>query len=65
LLICTINNKITMSNTISVDKSTFSRLKNEYQNAVNTSQNTFMFDGNELLTNYAKYLIEYFTPMFK
>lgn len=54
-----------MSNTISVDKSTFTRLKNEYQNAVNTSQNTFMFDGNELLTDYAKYLIEYFTPMFK
>jgi hypothetical protein len=54
-----------MSNTLSVDKSTFSRLKNEYQNAVNTSKNTFMFDGHELLTNYAKYLIEYFTPMFK
>ena len=54
-----------MSNTISVDKSTFSRLKNEYQKAVNTSQNTFMFDDNELLTNYAKYLIEYFTPIFK
>lgn len=53
-----------MLNTISVDKSTFSRLKKEYQNAVNTSQNTFIFDGNELLTNYAKYLIEYFTPMF-
>lgn len=54
-----------MSNTLSVDKSTFSRLKNEYQNAVDTSKNTFMFDGHELLTNYAKYLIEYFTPMFK
>jgi hypothetical protein len=54
-----------MSNTISVDKSTFLRLKKEYQNAVNTSKNTFMFDGNELLTDYAKYLIEYLTPMFK
>jgi hypothetical protein len=54
-----------MSNTISVDKSTFSRLKNEYQNAVDNSKNTFIFDGNELVTNYAKYLIEYFTPMFK
>ena len=65
LLICTINNKITMSNTLSVDKSTFSRLKTEYQKAVDNSKNTFMFDGNELLTDYAKYLIEYFTPMFK
>ena len=25
----------------------------------------FIFDGNELLTSYAKYLIEYLTPMFK
>jgi hypothetical protein len=64
LLICTINNKITMSNTLSVDKSTFLRLKNEYKNAVRDSKDTFIFDGNELLTNYAKYLIEYLTPMF-
>jgi hypothetical protein len=54
-----------MSNTMSVDLPTFSRLKNEYQNAVNNSKETFIFDGNEFLTNYAKYLIEYFTPMFK
>ena len=54
-----------MSNTLSVDKSTFSRLKNEYKNAVRDSKDTFIFEGNELLTNYAKYLIEYFTPMFK
>ena len=65
LLICTINNKTTMSNTLSVDKSTFLRLKNEYKNAINDSKDTFIFEGNELLTNYAKYLIEYFTPMFK
>lgn len=64
LLICTINNKITMSNTLSVDKSTFLRLKNEYKNAVRDSKDTFIFDGNELLTKYAKYLIEYLTPMF-
>jgi hypothetical protein len=50
---------------MSVDLPTFSRLKNEYQNAVNNSKETFIFDGNEFLTNYAKYLIEYFTPMFK
>jgi len=54
-----------MSNTISVDKSTFLKLKKEYQNAVNTSKNIFIFDGNELLTTYAKYLIEYLTPMFR
>lgn len=54
-----------MPNTISVDRPTFSRLKHEYQTAVNNSQDTFMFDGDELLTNYAKHLIEYFTPMFQ
>ena len=54
-----------MSNTMSVDLPTFSRLKNEYQNAVVNSKNTFIFDGHELLTDYAKYLIEYLTPMFK
>jgi hypothetical protein len=59
------NNKIIMSNTISFNKTTFLSLKNEYQNAVETSKNTFMFEGNQLLTNYAKYLIEYLTPTFK
>jgi hypothetical protein len=54
-----------MSNTISFNKTTFLSLKNEYQKAVETSKNTFMFEGNELLTNYAKYLIEYLTPTFK
>ena len=54
-----------MSNTISVDKSTFTRLKNEYQNAVQNSKSTFVFDGNELLTNYAKYLIEYLKTKFE
>jgi len=54
-----------MSNTISVDKSTFTRLNKEYQNAVQGSKEVFIFDGNELLTSYTKYLIEYLTPMFK
>jgi hypothetical protein len=54
-----------MSNTISVDLPTFTRLKKEYQNAVDNSKDIFVFDGNELLTSYAKYLIEYFTPMFE
>ena len=53
-----------MSNTISVDKSTFTRLKKEYKTAVQSSKDIFIFDGNELLTSYAKYLIEYLTPMF-
>jgi hypothetical protein len=54
-----------MSNTISVDKTTFTRLKKEYQTAIQSSKDIFIFDGNEILTSYAKYLIEYLTPMFK
>ena len=54
-----------MSNTMSIDSSTFSRLQKAYQNAVVNSNDTFIFDGNELLTTYAKYLIEYLTPMFR
>lgn len=54
-----------MSNTISVDKSTLLRLKNDYKNAVDNSKDTFMFQGKELLTEYAKYLIEYLTLKFK
>ena len=54
-----------MSNTMSVDLPIFSRLQTEYLKAVKNSEEIFIFDGNELLTNYAKYLIEYLTPMFQ
>ena len=54
-----------MSNTMSVDLPTFSRLQTEYLNAVKNSEEIFIFNGNELFTNYAKYLIEYLTPMFQ
>lgn len=54
-----------MTNTISVDRLTFTRLKKEYQTATKSSKDVFIFDGKVLLTSYAKYLIEYLTPMFK
>lgn len=34
-------------------------LKKSYNNAINNSQEIFIFEDNELLVDYAKYLIEY------
>jgi hypothetical protein len=66
LYICVvIKKKHIMTNKISVDRLTFTRLKKEYQTATKSSKDVFIFDGKVLLTSYAKYLIEYLTPMFK
>lgn len=35
------------------------RFKKEYQKAVAAKTDTFIFDGNEFVVSYAKYLIEY------
>jgi hypothetical protein len=35
------------------------RFKKEYQKAVAAKKDTFVFDGNEFVVSYAKYLIEY------
>lgn len=34
-------------------------LKKAYREAVNLKQDVFMFKGHEILTSYAKYLIEF------
>lgn len=44
---------------IEYDRPKYLRLKRAYQLAVNSNQESFMFEGNEYVTNYAKYLIEY------
>jgi hypothetical protein len=41
------------------------RLRTAYNKAVATHQDTFMFDGVELVTDYAKYLLEYLDTVFK
>lgn len=41
------------------------QLKREYSEAAADKQETFMFNGNELVTGYAKYLIEYLDGEFK
>ena len=53
-----------MSGTINFDLQTYSRLKKEYQRSVDNNVEVFVFDGHELLTEYAKYLIEYLTTKF-
>tara|TARA_R110000824_G_scaffold252940_1_gene441790 strand:- start:607 stop:777 length:171 start_codon:yes stop_codon:yes gene_type:complete len=42
----------------------FTKLKAAYNNAVKHNMESFVFDGSEWLTNYAKYAIEFLTPKF-
>lgn len=44
---------------------TLKRLKIEYVAAKNKKQEIFVFDGHELLTDYAKYLIQYLETQLK
>ena len=44
---------------ITFDHETFKNLKQEYKRAVENKQEIFMFQEHELLTQYAKYIIEY------
>jgi hypothetical protein len=46
-------------NTITFDYETFKSLKQEYKKAVQNNKEIFTFQGNTLLTVYAKYIIEY------
>lgn len=40
-------------------------LRKEYDKAVKEGKDVFVFEGQELVTNYAKYLLEYLEPKFK
>jgi len=43
----------------------FKAFRKRYNEAIRDSENSFMFEGNEYLTSYAKYVIEYLEPKFK
>jgi len=45
-------------------KKTYELLKKQYNEAVAANQTSFIFEGNELLVSYAKYLIEYLSTKF-
>mgnify|MGYP003334147348 CR=1 FL=1 len=50
---------------ISFDKPTFDRLVIEHKYAVEKGRSSFIFDGQEMVTDYAKYLIQFLEPKFK
>ena len=52
-------------NTITVDKKTYSKLRKEYDKAVKSDATTFKFGGVELLTSYAKYLLQHMKGLLK
>jgi hypothetical protein len=50
---------------VEFDRAKFKRLKARYGLAVQDNEETFMFEGHELLKDYAKYLIQYLDTLFK
>lgn len=48
-----------MSITINFTKNKLIQFKKEYQKAIENKNESFIFNGNEFLVSYAKYLIEY------
>jgi hypothetical protein len=44
---------------------TYQKLKNEYNKSVQNNLEVFTFEGHELLTTYAKYLIQYLQTIFE
>jgi hypothetical protein len=45
-----------MSKTVNIN---INKLQKKYDNAVKNEIDVFTYDGNEILTSYAKYLLEY------
>jgi hypothetical protein len=54
-----------MSKEITFTPALFKKLKSAYNKAVKENKDSFVFEGDEWLTSYAKYVIEYLTPKFK
>lgn len=51
--------------TIEFNEARRERLRKAYQDAVESEQKIFVFDGNEYLTAYAKYLLQYLDMTIK
>jgi len=47
------------------DKKKFLELEAAYYNALETNIKQFTFDGNEILVDYASYILMYLAPKFK
>lgn len=48
-----------MAKQVEFTAESFKRFKARYDEAVKKSEESFVFEGNEFLTAYAKYVIEY------
>lgn len=53
------------STTIVMTKETLAELTKLYNNAVADKKDQFLFQGQTVLTSYAKYMIEYLTTRIK
>ena len=51
--------------TINFNYEKLKQLKKQYQNSVDNNVEVFTFDGHEILTSYAKYLIQYLESNLK
>lgn len=52
-------------NMINFDQAKVKRLKKRYDKAVLDKEESFIFEDNEYLTTYAKYMLEYLDTLFK
>ncbi len=54
-----------ITNTMTINEISYQRLKKEYNTAVQHKIEIFTFEGEELLTDYAKYLLQWLQPKFE
>jgi hypothetical protein len=54
-----------ITNIMTINKVTYQKLKSEYDVAVKNKIEIFTFEGEELLTAYAKYLLQWLKPKFE
>lgn len=50
---------------INFDKNKYENLKMKYQKSVDSQQDMFIFEGHQILTDYAKYLLNYLSSVFE
>jgi hypothetical protein len=54
-----------MDNKVTYTEESIASLKKRYDEAVENDEKTFIFEGNEYLLDYAKYMIEYLEGVFR
>ena len=54
-----------MTKQVEFNAESFKKFRARYNEAIEKKEIQFTFEGNEYLTSYAKYVIEYLEPKFK